>query len=139
MLERRDKKGKQPSGRSSATIALLVTTCNPRGRVRKLCNAASHRATHFVVQVMFESHDSALCAAPGVLILVVHAHLSIGLATVCARASSSADRVAVVFADLSNNVVEGVLDVNARLGRSLDELAAEVAGEFLASCQREIS
>ena len=40
----------------------------------------------------------------------------------------------VVSADLPDDVVEGVVNVDARLGRCLDELAAELPGEVLALC-----
>jgi hypothetical protein len=38
----------------------------------------------------------------------------------------------VVSADFTDNVVEGVVDVDARFRRRLDEFAAKVLGEVLA-------
>lgn len=42
--------------------------------------------------------------------------------------------VLVVLPDLAHDVEEGVVDVDAALGRRLDELAAERARELLALC-----
>jgi hypothetical protein len=72
------------------------------------------------------SHHHALAAA-GVLVLAVHLHLVVGLG-LGVGAAGVAGHIFVVLADLADDVVEGVVDVDAGLGRGLDELAAELPG-----------
>ena len=69
-------------------------------------------------------HDGALRAAAGILV-PVHVHLIAG--TLAAAVAGVARDVLVVLADLAHNVVEGVVDVYAGLGRCLDESASELA------------
>lgn len=82
-------------------------------------------------------HDDALRAATGTLARLAHVHLALW----CAGAErAGAGRVRghflVVATDLADEVVEGVLDVDAGLGGGFDELAAELAGERFALCTR---
>ena len=78
-------------------------------------------------------HDGALAAAT-VRVALVHVHL-LGGTAIRSCAWCAASDVAVVFADLADDVVESVLNVDARLGRCLDEFASEAASEFLALCR----
>ena len=72
-----------------------------------------------VIQLAQKSrlHDGALCAAAGILISV-HVHLVAG--TLAAAVAGVARDVLVVLANLAHDVVEGVVDVYAGLGRCLD-------------------
>lgn len=83
----------------------------------------------------FFLHDDALRAATGTLARLAHVHLALW----CAGAErAGAGRVRghflVVATDLADEVIEGVLDVDAGLGGCFDELAAELAGERFALC-----
>jgi len=83
------------------------------------------------------SHDHASPAAAGVLVPAVHVHLIVRTLRLRAAAAGIAGHVFVVFPDLAHDVEEGVVDVDARLGRRLDELAAEGSGECSALCEDE--
>ena len=74
------------------------------------------------------SHDHTF-AASSVRVGILDTHLLVGttigstiLSTTCATASD----VAVVFANLPDNIVECVLDVDTGLGGGFDEAAAEI-------------
>lgn len=54
-------------------------------------------------------------------------------------AAGIAGHVFVVLADLADDVVEGVVDVDARFCGRLNELAAELAGERFALCLKVLS
>lgn len=86
-------------------------------------------------------HDDTLGAAASLLLAAVHVH-GLGRA-VEARDAAATGRVAlhlaVVSPDLTNDVVEGLLDIQTRLGRRLDELAAERTGKSLALCSKRVS
>ena len=58
-------------------------------------------------------HDCALAAAAGVLVVAVHLHLVGGALGVRVAAAGIAAHVLVVFADLPDDVVEGVVDIDA--------------------------
>lgn len=72
-------------------------------------------------------HEHALGAASSLLLAVVHIH-GLGWA-VCACGAAAAGRVAlhlaVVSPDFSHDIEKGLVNVDARLGRRLNELAAE--------------
>jgi hypothetical protein len=81
------------------------------------------------------SHDDALGAASGLLVAVVHVDGLFG-GTVGASAAAAARAVsgvgaAVVSANLSDNVIESLVDIDTRLCRRLDELAAKRTGQGL--------
>ena len=77
-------------------------------------------------------HDDALGAAAGALAGLADVHLALGGArTEGSRAGWVRRHLLVVAADFADEVVEGVLDVDARPGGGLDELAAELAGQGL--------
>lgn len=82
-------------------------------------------------------HDHALGAAAGFLLVVVHVHGLRG--AIVAGAAAAAGRVAlhlaVVPPNLAHNVVEGPVNVDPRLGRRFDELAAERLGKRLSLCE----
>lgn len=84
---------------------------------------------------VFFLHDHALCAATGVLGRIAHVHLALWCAG-AERAGAGGVRghLLVVATDLADEVVEGVLDVDAGFGGGFDELAAELAGERFALC-----
>ena len=88
----------------------------------------------FVCWVFF-LHDDALRAAASVLGRIAHVHLALWCAG-AERAGAGGVRghLLVVAADLADEVVEGVLDVDAGLGGGFDELAAELTGERFALC-----
>ena len=77
-------------------------------------------------------HYGTLAAAA--VLLAVHVQV---LLRFLARAAAAGVRghVFVILADLANDVVEGVVDVDAGPGRSLDELAAERARERGTLCK----
>jgi hypothetical protein len=80
-------------------------------------------------------HDDALGAAAGALTGVAHVHLALWCAgTEGTGARGVGGHFLVVAADLADEVVEGVLDVDAGLGGGLDELAAELSGQGLTLC-----
>lgn len=87
------------------------------------------------------SHDDALAAAPSALIRILYAHLFVGSAVRSATRSTRASTgdLAVIFADLSYNVVKGVFDIDAGFGRCLDESASKVPSEFPALCCLRVS
>jgi Na+(H+)/acetate symporter ActP len=80
-------------------------------------------------------HDDALGAAAGTLARLAHVHLALWCAG-AKRAGAGGVRghLLVVAADLADEVVEGVLDVDAGFGGGFDELAAELAGERFTLC-----
>jgi hypothetical protein len=78
-------------------------------------------------------HNDTLGAASGLLLAMVHIHRlgrAIG-ARETAAAGGVALHLAVVSSDLANNVVKGLLNIQTRLGGSLDELAAERTSQSL--------
>jgi Na+(H+)/acetate symporter ActP len=80
-------------------------------------------------------HDDALGAAASALARLAHVHLAFWCAgTERAGARGVRGHLLVVAADLANEIVEGVLDVDAGLGRGFNELAAELTGERFALC-----
>jgi len=79
-------------------------------------------------------HDGALCAASAVLLSFVCMHPFYFGATIRPSSSGATDNVAVVLADFADNVVKGVLDVDAGFGRRLDEFAAKAPGKLFAIC-----
>lgn len=82
-------------------------------------------------------HDDALGAAAGALAGLADIHLALGGARAeCTTAGRVGGHLLVVATDLTDEVVEGVLDVDAGLGGGFDELAAELAGERFALCTR---
>ena len=81
-------------------------------------------------------HDDALAAAAGALAGVAHVHLALRCAgTEGSGAGGIRRHLLVVAADLADEIVEGVLDVDAGLGGGLDELAAELSGQGLTLCR----
>lgn len=78
-------------------------------------------------------HDDTLRAAAGVIARLGHVHLaSMRSTTTKGAASRGVGRhVLVVAANLANQVIKGVINVDARLGRCLDELAAELTSQRL--------
>lgn len=75
-------------------------------------------------------HDNALGAAAGALARLADIHLALwGAGTECTGAGRVGGHLLVVAADLADEIVEGVLDVDAGLGGGLDELAAELSGQ----------
>jgi hypothetical protein len=80
-------------------------------------------------------HYDALPAAASVLGRIAHIHLALWCAG-AERAGAGGVRghLFVVATDLADEVVEGVLDVDAGLGGGFDELTAELAGERFALC-----
>lgn len=84
-------------------------------------------------------HDNALGAAAGALTRLADIHLALWRAgTECTRAGRVGRHLLVVAADLADEVVEGVLDVDAGLGGGLDELAAELAGQGFTLYRRPV-
>lgn len=82
-------------------------------------------------------HDHALGAAAGALAGLADVHLALGRAgTECTGAGGVRGHLLVVAADLTDEVVEGILDVDAGLGGGFDELAAELTGQGLTLCRR---
>jgi hypothetical protein len=82
-------------------------------------------------------HNDTLGAASGLLLAMVHIHRlgrAIG-ARETAAAGGVALHLAVVSSDLANNVVKGLLNIQTRLGGSLDELAAERTSQSLSICR----
>lgn len=82
-------------------------------------------------------HDRALAAAAGVVVVAVNLHLVVRTLGLRGVATLVAGHVFVVFPDLAHDVVEGVVDVDSRFGRRLDELAAEALCELLALCKEK--
>jgi len=64
----------------------------------------------------------------------IHLHLVVRAIGFGAAATRVPWHVLVVFADLAHDIVEGIVDVDARLRRGLDEFAAESARELFALC-----
>lgn len=80
-------------------------------------------------------HDDTLGAAAGALAWLAHVHLALWCAGAeCTAAGGVGGHLLVVAADLADEVVECVLDVDAGLGGGFDELAVELAGERFALC-----
>jgi hypothetical protein len=72
-------------------------------------------------------------AAALLLRIVVHAHLLDAVGAVAARGRACVRRhLLVVSADFPDNIVEGVVDVDARFRGRLNEFAAKVIGKGLA-------
>lgn len=85
--------------------------------------------------VVFFLHEDTLGAAAGAVIRIAHVHLALWCATsIWAAAGWVRGHFLVVPADLADEVIEGGLDVDARLGGSFEELAAELTGERFALC-----
>jgi hypothetical protein len=71
------------------------------------------------------------------MIIVAHAHFldAVGAMGPCVAGCARVRRhFLVVSADFTDNVVEGVVNVDAGFGRGFDEFAAKVLGEVLALC-----
>jgi hypothetical protein len=84
-------------------------------------------------------HDDALGAAAGALTWLAHVHLALWCASAeCTRPGGVRGHLLVVAADLADEVVEGVLDVDAGFGGGFDKLAAELAGESFSLCLYEV-
>lgn len=84
---------------------------------------------------MLRLHHDALAAAAGVVAGLAHVHLALGGAgSERARSGRIRRHFLVVAADLPDELVEGVFDVDARLGGGFDELATELAGQRFALC-----
>lgn len=82
-------------------------------------------------------HDDALGAAAGALAGLADIHLALrGAGAERTAAGRVGGHLLVVAADLADEVVEGVLDVDAGLGGGFDELAAELAGQSFALCTK---
>lgn len=78
-------------------------------------------------------HYCASAAATLLLCVVVDAHLGdaiLGLAA--GRCACVRGHLLVVSADLPYNIVESVIDVDARFRRGFDELASELSCQVLA-------
>ena len=82
------------------------------------------------------SHDDALGAATGLGVVVADFELVRGGAVVGAAAAGRVSlNLAVVPPDLPHDAVERLVDVDPRLCRCLNELAAERARERLTLCE----
>lgn len=82
-------------------------------------------------------HHDALSAAARVVAGLAHVHLALRRAGPERTRSGRVRRhFLVVAADLPDELVEGVFDVDARLGGGFDELAAELAGQCFTLCMR---
>lgn len=79
-------------------------------------------------------HYRAFPAASRILLLI-HLKLVLGL-TPRTTTSRVSRHVFVVFPDLAHDVVKGVLDVDSRLSRGLDEFATKLSRELSALCVR---
>lgn len=79
-------------------------------------------------------HHYTLPTASSFLLLILKAHLVLWLVPTASTTGVSR-HILVVFSNLANDIVEGVVDVDARLGGGLDELAAERSRELLALCE----
>lgn len=80
-------------------------------------------------------HNDALGAAASTLTGLANIHLALGGARAeGARAGWVGGHILVVAADFTDEVVEGVLDVDAGLGGGFDELAVELSGQSLTLC-----
>jgi hypothetical protein len=67
------------------------------------------------------------------VIITVHAHLLDAIGAVAARGRARVRRhFLVVAADFADNIVKGVVDIDARFRRRFDEFAAKVVCEGLA-------
>jgi len=87
----------------------------------------------------FALHDDALAAAACALAGLAHVHLTLWCAGTEGTGAGGVGRhFLVVAADLADEVVEGVLDVDAGLGGGLNELAAELSGQGLTLCREEL-
>lgn len=72
------------------------------------------------------SHKYTLPAATRVRLAAIDIHILLGTAVGSVAASGGvAGHLLIVAPDLADDIVEGVVDVDARLRRGLDELAAE--------------
>ena len=82
-------------------------------------------------------HDDTLGAATSTLTGLAHVHLVVrGAGTEGSGAGGVGRHFLVVAADLADEVVESVFDVDARLGRCLDELATELSGQGFTLCMQ---
>lgn len=80
-------------------------------------------------------HHDTLAAAAGVVAGLADVHLAFGGAGAeCPGARGVGGHFLVVTANLADEVVEGVFDVDAGLGRGFDEFAAELSGERFTLC-----
>jgi hypothetical protein len=83
-------------------------------------------------------HNDTLGAAAGTLTGLADIHLALrGASTKGARAGWVGGHILVVATDLTDEVVEGVLDVDAGLGGGLNELATELAGQGFTLCWKK--
>lgn len=78
-------------------------------------------------------HYITLPTAASLSLLVLETHLVLGLAAVSAAAGVPR-HVLVVFPDLAYDVEEGIVNIDARFCRSLDECASERTCELTALC-----
>lgn len=77
-------------------------------------------------------HNHALSTAPGVIAWFAHVHFAFwGTGTESARPGGVGGHFLVVSADFTDEVVEGVFNVDARLRGGFDEFAAELSREGL--------
>lgn len=83
-------------------------------------------------------HDDTLGTASGFVARLGHVHLASVRSTTTkgAAARGIGRHFLVVAANLANQVVEGVVNVDARLGRCLDELAAELTSQGFTLCEK---
>jgi hypothetical protein len=80
-------------------------------------------------------HENALGAAACLLLARVHLHGSlVGVVRARVAALVRVAHLNVVPADLADNVIESLVDVDAGLGRRLEERAVERAGKSLTLC-----
>lgn len=80
------------------------------------------------------SHDHTLGAAASLLVAIVHVHglrCAVG-ASGTAAAGGVALHLSVKSPDLAHDIVEGLVNIDARFGGSLDELATERPRKSLA-------
>ena len=82
---------------------------------------------------MTASHDHTLAATPGILIPPIDVHL-FSWPVVTRVESRVAGHVLVVLPDLADDVVKGVVDVDAALRGRLDKVAAEGSCELSPFC-----
>lgn len=128
-----------PSARLSCPIQLFFTSSHSD---RDNCDAAvpsSRRPSHSYNPTLLAlppSHDRTLCATTCVIVaLAINLHLlTRPVGTTGTTTARIRGHVAVVLSNLPDNVEEGVVDIYTRLGRGLDEFAAELTSERCALC-----